>query len=322
MGRITLAAVAAGLGAGLLGLLWPAQDRGVAEDRPGSAADLAEPPRRPITLLVVGLDSDRLPAATGTPAPAAPAQPKPGSPNDGQKPAAAPKPAAAANSDALLLLRVDPTGPLQVLALPTEVAVTVPGQKKPQPLGSLYRLGGVALTADGVRELLRLEPGQPDRYVLLSRSGLRRMVSLVGRLEVSPPRKMRYEDKAQKLRIDLQSGLQQLDGPQVEQLLRYRDPAVGEASRREHQELVLRSLIESLAQPARLADLPQLVQQWQGEVETNLEPSETLSLLAAGLREPAQVRWLQLPLGPLRPQHGGLRQLDAKAVLPPWKEKG
>ncbi len=204
-------------------MAWPRTD-------PRSSADLAEPPRRPITLLVVGLDSDRLP---GAPAPA-PAEPKPATPTgaqepaEGQKPPAALKPPVAPNSDALLLVRIDPAGPLQVLALPTEVAVNVPGQKGPQPLGSLFRLGGVALTADGVRELLRLEPGQPDRFVVLSRSGLRGMVNLIGRLEVNPPRKMRYEDRAQNLRIDLQSGLQQLDGSQVEQLLRYRDPSVGE----------------------------------------------------------------------------------------------
>ncbi|MFY8150233.1 MAG: LCP family protein [Prochlorococcaceae cyanobacterium] len=328
-GRIAIAVAGAALGAGLLGVLWPAQDRGQADDRPRSASDLAEPPRRPITVLVVGLDSDRLPgeaapapvpaAEKATPAAASPDPQKPGQ----AKPAApaAAKPPAPASSDALLLLRVDPDGPLQVLALPTEVAVNVPGQSKPQPLGNLYRLGGLALTADGVRGLLRLDPGQPDRYVLLSRAGLRRMVNLLGRLEVSPPRKMLYEDRSQKYRIDLQSGLQRLDGAQVEQLLRFRDPEVGEPSRREHQQLVLQALIEALVQPARLAELPQLVQQWQGEVETNLDPSETLSLLAAGLNRPAEVRWLQLPLGPLRPKHGGLRQLDAKATLPPWKVK-
>ncbi|WP_322757443.1 LCP family protein [Synechococcus sp. CBW1107] len=318
LGRVVIALAGAGLGISVLGWIWPVQDSRSPDDRPSTASDLAEPPRRPITLLVVGLDSDRLPGSPQTPpaTSASPAQDTAAKDN-----ATAAKPAPSPNSDALLLVRVDPEGPLQVLGLPTELAVNLPGQKRPQALGSLYRTGGVALTGDAVRELLKLEPGEPDRYLVLSRAGLRSLVDALGRLEVNPPRKMLYEDKAQGYRIDLQSGLQQLDGAQVEQLLRYRDPSIGELSRRQQQELVVLALIESLAQPARLANLPDLVQKLRSEVDTNLEPSETLSLLAAGLARPGEVRFLSLPLGPAKPTYGGLRQLETKAPLPPWKTK-
>jgi polyisoprenyl-teichoic acid--peptidoglycan teichoic acid transferase len=290
----------AGLGAlaglGLLGLFWPERDRAEAPQDQLSAATLAEKPRRAVTVLVIGSDADTLKSTTNGAAPAG-----------------------AANADALLLLRVNPKGPLQVLNLPVELAVKMPGESAARRLGDLYQTGGVALTADAVRELVGLEPAKPDRYLVLPRSALRRLVSELGGLEVSPPRTMRYEDKAQKLTIDLQSGLQRLDGPQVEQLVRFHDKWLGEPGRRGNQQLVLTSLRERLGQPEQLGKLPGLLQDLQGNVETNLSAQEALSLLAAGLDDDRPIQFASLPLSPARPGHGTLRQLDGKATGPLWK---
>ncbi|MFN9694025.1 MAG: hypothetical protein ACK550_09590 [Synechococcaceae cyanobacterium] len=101
---------------GLLGLVWPEQDPGLEAQSPASPASLGDVPRRPVTVLLIGSDSDQLKAKSNGAAPRGPA-----------------------NSDALVLLRVNPKGPIQVLNLPVELAVQLPGQKLPQALGSLYR---------------------------------------------------------------------------------------------------------------------------------------------------------------------------------------
>ena len=59
--------------------------------------------------------------------------------------------------------------------------------------------------------------------------------------------------------------------------------------------------------------------QLQPKVETNLSPSETLSLLAAGLDASRAVQFSTLPLEPADEKHGGLRQLEAGATPPLWK---
>jgi LCP family protein required for cell wall assembly len=279
----------------LLGLAWPLGDGGSAPKQEITAATLAEKPRRAITVLVIGIDSDRLGAGVNEAAPRGPA-----------------------NSDALLLIRVNPQGPLQVLNLPPELAINLPGEKKPVALGSLYRKGGVALVADSLRELLGMEEPKPDRYLVLSRGAMRDLVNGLNGLELNPPRKMRYEDKALKYKIDLLPGLQQMGGAQVEQMLRFRDRWLGEAGRRANHQVVETALRERMARPEQLARLPNLLASLRERVDTNLGARETLSLLAAGLDDKRPVEFSGLPLDPPDKQHGDLRQLAKTIPRPFW----
>ncbi|MFZ0408772.1 MAG: LCP family protein [Cyanobium sp.] len=291
-----LLAIGAIVGATALDGIWHRQDRALQPKSELTPGTLAEKPRRPITLLVIGSDAEHLGDASNGAAPAGPA-----------------------NADALLLIRVDPSGPLQVLNLPRELAVKLPGSRQPVALGELYRRGGVALTSDAVRELTGLQPPRPDRYLVLPRGALRDLINGLGGLEIDPPRTMRYQDKAQNLKIDLQGGLQQLGGAQVEQLVRFQDKWLAESGRRSDQELVVSALQDRLRQPEQLAKLPYLLQMLQGKVDTNLSPKETLSLLAAGLNSARPISFVTLPLDPAKASHGKLRQLSISA-RPPWSD--
>lgn len=281
----------------LLSLVWPEHDQAFQARPEITPANLADKPRRPVTVLVIGVDAERLGEASNKAAPAGPA-----------------------NADALLLLRVQPKGPLQVLNLPTELAVRLPGRKQPVALGSLYRTGGVALTADAVRELTGLNPPSPDRYVVLPRAALRQLINGIGGLEIDPPRTMRYEDKAQKFKIDLQGGLQRLGGAQVEQLVRYRDRWLGEADRRNNQQRFEAALRDRLRQTEPLTVLPGVLRDMETDVETNLTPLEALSLMAAALDDQQPISFASLPLDPPKPAHGKLRQLSSKAPNPVWSD--
>jgi LCP family protein required for cell wall assembly len=291
--RAALRLLAAGLGLAsslaLLGVIWPESDRSARDQGPPSAADLAEPPSRAISVLLIGSDADQLDAGTAT------------------------KPA---NSDALLLVQVNPEGPLQLLSLPVEAAVQLPGDKQPVALGSLYKRGGPALVAGAAAQLVGLPQAQPDRYVVLPRAALRDLVDGIGRVELSPDRSMRYTDKTQKYTIRLEGGLQVMDGQQVEQLLRFRDEADGEERRRDRQQMAVESVLRQMAQRQQLQQLPDLLQQLQGQVETNLTRSEALSLLAVALRPGERLEFRTLPLQPPLQPNNPLRALDARAQRP------
>ncbi|MEB3173165.1 MAG: LCP family protein [Cyanobacteriota bacterium] len=296
--RLASAGCGVVLGLAALAVLWPRADRSFEPNALTGVADLAKPPTRPVTVLLIGSDAER-----------------PGDPRNGAAPAGP------ANSDALMLLRVQPEAPLQLLELPIEAAVQLPGQKKPQALGSLYRQGGVALVADAVRELVALPPGQPDRYLVIGRQGLRQLIDALGELDVSPPRAMRYSDRSQKLTIDLQAGLQRLNGQQVEHMVRFRDPVAGEVGRRQQQQQLLRSLMRELVQPARLPQLALLARLVLSDSQTNLSEGELLSLLAAGLAQPDALEVTELPLEPSDPRHKTLRQLaPLPQGLPGWQD--
>jgi len=299
--RIVLRLAAAGVGlasaAGLLSLVWPSVDgnQDIAEVR--RPADLAKPPSRAITVLVIGIDSDRISDPLNRAAPAGPA-----------------------NADGMLLVRVNPAGPLQVLTLPTSLGVQLPGQRRPQSLGSLYRQGGPALTADAVRELVGLGSNEPDRFVVLSRGGLRALVDGLGSVEANPAAVMQYTDKRQGLTINLQAGLQRLQGEGLEHLARYRDPRRPDESRQEHHQEVALGLLRELANPSQLAGLPGLAKSLLGQVTTNLSEAELMALLASGLSQPQDTQWRQLPLAPALSQTpaAGLRELAKGAPQPLW----
>lgn len=293
--RLTIAGLGVAAGSTLLQLLWPPPDRSSSQTALVRPDQLANPPSRPVTVLVLGLDGDRRGAANNGAAPPGPA-----------------------NSDAMLLVRINPQGPLQVLSLPTELAVRLPGQQTFQPLGGLYRQGGVALSADVVRELVGLAPEQPDRYVVMPREALRHLVDSVGSLELSPDRPMRYEDRRQRYRIALEAGLQPMTGEKVEQMLRFRDPVWGEAGRRDAVQQVIPTLVEAMARPEMISQWPSLVGQLEGKVETNLSRSELLSLLAVTLSRPQAIRFSTLPLAPRQRPDQPLRQIDPRAPEPYW----
>ena len=285
--------MAAGLS--LLGLIWPEADRAVQPEELPTPAALAEAPSRAITVLLIGSDADRRGAVRNGAAPAGPA-----------------------NSDALVLVRVDPKGPLQVLSLPVEAAVQLPGDKQPVALGSLYRRGGPALVAGVSADLLDLPKGQPDRYLVLPRAALRQLVDDLGRLELSPDRTMRYSDKSQKYTIALEGGLQQLNGRQVEQLLRFRDSPSAEEGRRERQQVAIESVLRQMGQHRQLQQLPDLLRRLQDQVDTNLTQSEALSLLAATLQQSQPIRFHRLALKPPLKAGDRLRQVDSTARDQAW----
>ena len=286
--RAALRLLAAGLGLAsslaLLGVIWPESDRSARDQGPPSASDLAEPPARAISVLLIGSDRDR--------------------------------PGPASNSDALLLVQVNPEGPMQLLSLPVETAVQLPGDQRPVALGSLFKRGGPALVAGAAAQLVGLPQSQPDRYVVLPRAALRDLVDGIGRVELSPDRSMRYTDKTEKYTIRLEGGLQVMDGQQVEQLLRFRDEAGGEERRRDRQQMAVESVLRQMGQRQQLQQLPDLLQQLQGQVETNLTRAEALSLLAVALRPGEKLEFQTLPLQPPVQANSPLRALDEQAQRP------
>ncbi len=296
---IRLLAAGAGIVAGLgaLSLVWPLQDHSAKEDGPPSADALAERPNQALNVLLIGSDADRQGAIANGAAPAGPA-----------------------NSDALLLVHIDPAGPMQVMNLPIEGAVRLPGDATPVPLGSLYRRGGAALVASASAELLGLSDGEPQRYAVIPRTALRELVDGLGRLELAPDRTMAYSDQSQKLTIALQGGLQRLNGAQVEQYLRFRDPLNGEERRRDRQEQTLATLLRQMRQGAQLKRLPSLVAELRPQVDTNLSPQEALSLLAVALQPGQTVQFNSLSLRPALNGTASMRELEEQRLQPRWPQ--
>ena len=294
--RVGSALLGLGVTGWLLATLWPKPDR-VALDAPLSSDQpetLAPFPEAPVTVLVIGLDADRLGAASNQAAPKGPA-----------------------NADALLMLRIASQEPLQVLQIPTELGIQLPGEQDPGSLAQLWRRGGVGLVSDAISDIVGLEEGDPQRYVVMPRAALRRLVDGLGDVEVVLEKSYKRQDKTQDYTVNLQAGRQNLNGVQAEQLARHLPDPKAVSERRQRQEILVEAVIEQVKAPSGIGAIPDLVNQLDAELETNLSRSEQLSLAAAIIASPDPVAISRLPLAD-RVGEQTLRQIKPGATRPLW----
>lgn len=212
---------------------------------------------RPVNILVMGID--RVPEA------------KPGS-----------REMFNGRSDTMLLLRVDPLNDsVSLLSIPrdTQVELENVGMTK---INDANVRGGATLTAQTVSGMLN--GVQIDRYVRVSTDAFRELVDLIGGVEVNVPQAMSYEDKTQKLKINLSPGLQTLNGDQAEQFARFRHDGYGDIGRVQRQQALLRALRKQVTNPMIIPRIPSLIQAMQKYVDTNLSFEEMLALIGAGRR--------------------------------------
>ena len=216
-----------------------------------------------------------------------------------------------------MLLNVSADAPLQVLQLPTELAVNLPGQDALQPLSAAYRQGDVSLTADVITEVLGLDPGELNRYVIMPREALRTLVDGLGEVDVTLNQTYSRKDLAQNYSVNLQAGRQSLNGQQAEQLARHKPSPGDEEDRRRRQQTLVSGIHDQLNQPNAITLLPTVIGAVSLQIETDLTSSEMLSLAAAVLSNEQAPVISQLELAPRAGQQL-LRELKPDQPLPLW----
>jgi LCP family protein required for cell wall assembly len=297
---LRLGAIALGVGATgwLLSVLWPEPDRAAKEALTKSDAitNLAPFPSAPVMVLVVGIDANQLGESSNQAAPLG-----------------------RANADALLLLRVSAEEPLQVLQLPSEIAVQLPGSDSPTSLSSLWQSGGVALLNDAIQDILGSTQQVPQRYVVMPRSALRSLVDGLGDVDLVLDQTYQHNDQSQGYSINLQAGRQRLNGEKAEQFARYRPTHLDNANRRNRQQDLILALVEQVKDSSVISTLPLLVSRLDDELDTNLSRREQLSLAAALIASPLPIRITQVPLAK-RVDNQMLRQIKPDQTLPLWPQ--
>ena len=87
--------------------------------------------------------------------------------------------------DALMLLSFLPNNTVRVSIIPVDIAINLPGSNNIQPLSVVFSKGGIALTADVLNEILSLPDSHPQRYILISREGIERVLGQLGVFEIA-----------------------------------------------------------------------------------------------------------------------------------------
>ncbi len=185
------------------------------------------------------------------------------------------------NSDSMLLLRFDPNDPsLNLLSVPRDTQVEIPGLGVTK-INQANPSGGPALAGKVVSDTL--SGVTIDRYVRLSTDAFRELIDQVGGIDVDVPTDMVYEDKTQKLNINLKRGQQILDGDKAEQFARFRNDGLGDIGRVQRQQTMFKALREKMSSPVMIPRIPGLIQGMQKYVDTNLTLEEMSALLNYGM---------------------------------------
>lgn len=177
-------------------------------------------------------------------------------------------------SDAMLLIRAA-GDQVRVLSLPRDTLVSIDGYGEGK-LNSAYTYGGPELAKQTVSELLSVTV---DYHVTLDLSGFRHLVDLMGGVEYDVPKPMSYHDPASGLVIDLEPGLQRLDGDKAEQFVRFRSDEIGDdVSRIQRQQSFMKAAAAQAMTPANLTRLPSLVMTGARYLKTDIPLAEQIRL--------------------------------------------
>jgi LCP family protein required for cell wall assembly len=196
-------------------------------------------------------------------------------------------------SDTIMVARLDLSQRrVGIISIPRDFRAAIPGHDE-QKINAAYSLGGVALTQRTVEGLLGIGC---DYYVTINSPGLARLVDALGGVEVNVDKRMYYRDRSQGLVINLQPGLQRLNGEQAVGYVRYRHDRLGDLTRIGRQQAFLRAVLREAMQPRNLARLPRLLKLFSETVETDLDIGDLRAAadLVKGM-DPDRVKAATLP---------------------------
>jgi polyisoprenyl-teichoic acid--peptidoglycan teichoic acid transferase len=182
----------------------------------------------------------------------------------------------------MLLLRIDPTeNRVTMLSIPRDTQVEVPGIGLTK-INQANASGGPLLARESVAGALN--GVEIDRYVRVSTEAFRELVNHLGGVRLYVPKDMQYEDKTQKLNIDLKAGWQHLSGEQAEQFARFRNDDFGDIGRVQRQQALLKAMREQVGNPLTIARIPSIIKAMEQYIDTNLTFEEMMALINLGLK--------------------------------------
>jgi polyisoprenyl-teichoic acid--peptidoglycan teichoic acid transferase len=229
---------------------------------------------RPVNILVMGIDQ--------------------GLDSEDKKGAQGPSDMLRSRSDTMLLVRLDPdTHKANALTIPRDTQVEIPGMGV-EKINAANWKGGPELASQVVSKTLSDVP--VDRYIRVSTRAFIDLVDVMGGVEVFVPKRMKYDDFTQKLHINLQPGLQTLNGEQAQGFVRFRYDDLGDIGRAQRQQTLLKALQKKFQNPLMLARLPQVFSVLQKHMDSNMSLGEMLALVQFGIQtQGSQFQMVMLP---------------------------
>ncbi|QJW46439.1 LCP family protein [bacterium BFN5] len=182
----------------------------------------------------------------------------------------------AKRSDTMMLASINPdNGAINLLSIPRDTQVSIPGRKGVDKITHAYFYGGPQLAVRTVENFLQLPV---NYYVTIDWQAFIKVIDILGGVDLYVENNMDYEDPYADLRIHLNKGYQHLDGEKAGQYVRFRHDELGDIGRVQRQQRFLKALSDEALQVGTIVKLPALASTISQYVATNMSMMDTIKL--------------------------------------------
>jgi len=190
----------------------------------------------------------------------------------------------AGRSDVMILAHLDPKNKkITLLSIPRDSRVEIPGHgydKINAAFNSDYFSdGGVELSIKTVANLLGIDSKDIPYYAVVNFDGFAKVIDALGGVTIDVKEPMHYHSWTGDVKIDLNPGVQHLDGQKALEYARFRYDAWGDFGvdsegnvhgRVERQQELIKAIIDQTKDVRTIFRLPQVAKEIGNAVDTNL----------------------------------------------------
>lgn len=165
-----------------------------------------------------------------------------------------------------------------ILSLPRDTRVHIE-KNDYDKINHAYAYGGHKLTQKVVESFLNVPI---NYYILIDIQAFEKIIDAVGGVDIDVEKRMYYEDPWDDnggLIIDLQPGLQHLNGKTAIQYVRYRD-GEGDIGRINRQQKFIKAFLTQAISPSVLPKLPDILKNISSAIQTNMPLGEMINLVS------------------------------------------
>ena len=197
-------------------------------------------------------------------------------------------------SDTAFVVTIDTNKKIAtVLSIPRDTRVKIPGHKWDK-LNHAYAYGGTKLSQRAVEDFL----GIPINYtVKVNFTSFVRLIDAVGGITIDVEKRMKYSDPYDDnggLYIDLQPGVQKMNGKTAIQYVRYRDEE-GDIGRVARQQKFMKAFLREFTDPRLVTRLPDIIKECSATLKTDMPTYEMVKLapvIGAAAKEGLHGEWV------------------------------
>lgn len=180
-------------------------------------------------------------------------------------------------SDSMIIASIDPVSKkATIFSVLRDTYAKIPGHRENR-INTALTLGGPSLAMNTISEITGLSI---QYYVYTDFQGFISLIDALGGIEFEVEKRMRYIDTADdpQYNIDLQPGLQHLDGVTALQYVRFRKDALSDFTRTERQRNFLSAIADKVKRTSSIIKLPILLNSVVPYIETNMSIDDMVKL--------------------------------------------